>query len=286
MNKPGGHLVIIGGAEDREYDKQILRRFVELAGGPSRSVVVITAASRVPDEVWREYDPAFGELGVRRRVHLDIASRAAADDAGVGDLLRDAGGIFISGGDQKRLLALIGGTALDRALHAAYTRGGACIGGTSAGASAMSQHMLAAAQESTHPAKGTVRLESGLALVRGIVIDQHFSERRRFPRLLTAVAQYPWLQGVGIDEDTALVIGRGAGIEVIGAGTVTVIDGRRMHSNLAGIDRFACPELVDVRLHLLPPGAQYRIGSEGAAPEPLRDLIDALAGLDPPMAVS
>ena len=276
MPSQHGHLVIIGGAEDREYDKAILRRFVELAGGPGCTVAVITAASGVPDEVWREYDAAFGELGVSLRVHLDISSRAAADDARIAHVLRDVGGIFLSGGDQMRLLATIGGSALDRALHAAYRERGACIGGTSAGASAMSQHMLARGQESARPTKGTVYLAPGLGLVGGIVIDQHFSERRRFSRLLTAVAQSPALQGVGIDEDTALVIGRGQGIEVIGAGSVTVIDGRHMHSNLGVVDRFACPELVDVRLHLLPPGAEYCAGPESATPEPLRELVDTL----------
>ena len=277
MAEEGGHLVIIGGAEDREYDKAILRRFVELAGGPGCGVAVITAASGVPDEVWREYDAAFGALGAGRRVHLDIAARAAADDARIAQVLGGVGGIFLSGGDQMRLLATIGGSALERALRAAYRERGACIGGTSAGASAMSQQMLVRGQESAHPAKGTVCLAPGLGLVGGIVIDQHFSERRRFSRLLTAVAQHPALQGVGIDEDTALVIGRGQGIEVIGAGTVTVIDGRHMHSDLAAVDRFACPELVDVRLHLLPPGAAYRAGPDSATPEPLRELVDVLA---------
>jgi cyanophycinase len=282
----GGHLVIIGGGEDREHDMEILTRFVALSGGPERRIAVITAASRVPDDVWAQYDAAFGELGVADRLHIHIASREGANDPATIERLARAGGIFMSGGDQKRLLALIGGTALDRELHRAYTERGACIGGTSAGASAMSQHMLAEGQAKAHPAKGTVHLGAGLGLVQRIVIDQHFSERQRLPRLLTVVAQNPLLQGVGIDEDTALVIARGAGIEVIGAGTVTVLDGRSMHSNLHEINRYDCPELIDVRLHLLPSGAQYKAGepgtrggeaAEGATPQALRDFVDTVA---------
>lgn len=275
-----GHLVIVGGGEDREHDKEVLKRFVELSGGPDASIVVITAASRVPADMWKIYDEAFAELGVERRQHLHVDSREEANSAAACAMLDKAGGIFMTGGDQKRLLALIGATRLDVALHDAYKLRGACIGGTSAGASAMSGHMLADGKAGLLPAKDTVHLGAGLGLVQHVVIDQHFSQRQRLARLLTVVAQNPYLQGVGIDENTALVIARGRGIEVIGQGTVTVLDGRTILTNLADIARRDCPELIDVRLHLLPAGTRYDAGEDAAPdlapPAPLLDFLNNL----------
>jgi cyanophycinase len=125
-------------------------------------------------------------------------------------MVADADGIFMTGGDQKRLLAIIGGTALDAEMHTALKVRGACIGGTSAGASAMSGHMLAQGKTDLLPEKGAVSLGAGLGFLHRVVIDQHFSERQRLSRLLSVVAQNPYLQGIGIDEDTALVVERGA----------------------------------------------------------------------------
>ena len=274
-----GHLVIIGGHEDRTQDKAILRRFVELAGGPQGKIVVISAASGVAEKMWEIYDTAFADLGVARRVHLRIESREDANADVVLRELSDANAVFMTGGDQKRLMANIGGTAFDRALHDAYQRRGLCIGGTSAGASAMSGHMLATGHAGTTPEKGGVNLGAGLGLVRGVVIDQHFSERHRLSRLLTVVAQNPYLQGVGIDEDTALVIERGVGIEVLGQGAVTIVDGRTMHSNMASAASGECPRLVDVRLHLLPTGTRFALpgpGQDGDVPAALLDFINTV----------
>jgi cyanophycinase len=278
-NKGHGHLVIIGGHEDRTRDKAILRRFVELAGGPERKIVVISAASGVAEQMWDIYDTAFADLGVSRRAHLRIESREDANSDAVLRELADANALFMTGGDQKRLMANIGGTAFDRALHDAYQRRGLCIGGTSAGASAMSGHMLATGHAGPTPEKGGVNLGAGLGLVRGVVIDQHFSERHRLSRLLTVVAQNPYLQGVGIDEDTALVIERGVGIEVLGQGAVTIVDGRTMHSNMASAASGECPRLVDVRLHLLPTGTRFALpgpGQDGDVPAALLDFINTV----------
>lgn len=264
-NAANGHLVIIGGGEDRTYGKEILGRFIELAGGTEANIVVITAASRVSDHMWAIYQQAFGELGVINVSHLAIDSRRDANSERAVSMLSAADGIFMTGGDQKRLLALIGATGVDRALHVAFKERNACIGGTSAGASAMSGHMLAKGEAVLQPEKGAVSMAAGLGLVQHVLIDQHFSERQRLGRLLTAVAKNPYLQGVGIDEDTALVIERGVGIEILGEGAVTVIDGRHMRSNLAQIANRESPEMIDVRLHLLPAGSRYTLQAAGAA---------------------
>jgi cyanophycinase len=280
-----GHLVIIGGGEDRKHDKAILSRFVELAGGADARIVVITAASKIVDEMWEVYDQAFADLGVKTRVHVALASRQDANSEDVVREVARADGIFMTGGDQKRLLAIIGGTALDVEMHTALKVRGACIGGTSAGASAMSGHMLAQGRADLHPEKGSVSLGAGLGFLHRVVIDQHFSERHRLSRLLSLVAQNPYLQGIGIDEDTALVVERGVGIEVLGEGAVTIVDGRHMLTNLADIAERDTPELIDVRLHLLPAGSRFRLPQGGAdekpLPPPLLDFLENVTKRNP-----
>jgi cyanophycinase len=287
LNESHGHLVIIGGHEDRKHDMEILSRFVELSGGRDAKIAVISAASSVAGEMWEIYDKAFRELGVEKRVHLHLQSRQCANDEEHIKDIRDATGIFMTGGDQKRLLAIIGGTKLDAAMHEALKLRGACIGGTSAGASAMSGHMLAQGRAELHPEKGSVSLGAGLGFLHKVVVDQHFSERQRLSRLLSVVAQNPYLQGIGIDEDTALVIERGVGIEVLGEGAVTIVDGRNMSTNIAEISDRETPELIDVRLHLLPAGSKYRLpkdGGDGAAgriPQPLLEFLENVTKRNP-----
>ena len=284
LRESHGHLVIIGGGEDRKHDKEILSRFVELAGGTHARIVVITAASAITDEMWEIYDKAFGDLGVDQRVHLHLRSRQDANSEQHIQVVKDATGIFMTGGDQKRLLAVIGGTALDAEMHAALKLRGVCIGGTSAGASAMSGHMLAQGRAELHPEKGSVSLGAGLGFLQRVVVDQHFSERQRLSRLLSVVAQNPYLQGIGIDEDTALVIERGVGIEVLGEGAVTIVDGRSMSTNIAEISDRETPELIDVRLHLLPAGSKYQLPNEGEEqriPRPLLEFLENVTKRNP-----
>lgn len=280
-----GHLVIIGGGEDRTGGKQILKRFIELSGGEKSRIAVLTAASTEPDEVWKVYDRAFGELGIRERIEVAIPSREAADGDPALETLKGVDAVFITGGDQKRLLALLGGTKLDFALHDAFTTRGICIGGTSAGASAMSEHMLAEGKaDDHHPHKGMALLAAGFGFLPRVIVDQHFSQRRRLVRLLSAVAQNPYLLGAGIDEDTALVIRRNSGIEVVGEGAVTLVDGRHMISNILEVDQDEHLEMLNVRLHLLPAGCTYyqeeHKGKDARPlPEPLMEAIAILGAV-------
>jgi cyanophycinase len=281
-----GHLVIIGGHEDREREMEILSRFVELSGGADANIVVITAASTIADQMWSMYDDAFGALGVQRRSHLELTSRQDANSEAFVRQVDAATGIFMTGGDQKRLLALIGGSALDAAMHVALKVRGATIGGTSAGASAMSGHMLATGRVEILPEKGSVSLGAGLGFLHRVIIDQHFSERQRLSRLLSVVAQNPYLQGIGIDEDTALVVNIGRGIEVLGQGAVTIVDGRNMITNVAFIKDRDTPELIDVRLHLLPAGSSSQLPGQGgeavkALPLPLLDFLENVTKRNP-----
>ena len=276
ISDSGGHLLVIGGGEDRIDDKQILERFVALAGGSGASIVVLTAASGVPQDVWKMYDKALGDLGATRRVHLQIAARSDADRAENAAKVAEADGVFITGGDQRRLLATIGGTAVGDAIALAL-RSGATVAGTSAGASAMSAYMLADGSVDLAPQKGEVNLGAGLGLLPRLIIDQHFSQRHRLARLLSVVAQNPQLQGVGIDEDTALVVRPGRSIEVIGRGSVTVLDARNAISNVAEVADHEALELIDVRMHLLRSGTVYAGNGEAAAacPPQLKNFLDA-----------
>jgi cyanophycinase len=281
-----GSLLIIGGDEEREGDMQVLRRFVALSGGTDANIAVITAASEIPGEVWDMYRRAFSQLGVTNLSHVQIDARHQADNPKTLKCLAQAGGIFMSGGDQKRLLDMTGETGVHAGIANAYRQRGTCIAGTSAGASAMSRFMLAYGQADLEPAKGTTALAAGLGLVEGVVIDQHFAERQRLPRLLSIIAERPELYGVGIDQDTGLVIRPGVGIEIVGQGAITVVDGTRMMTNIGEIGKHATPRLVDVRLHVLPSGTRLRrTGAPGdveaadgfdAAPEALQFFLSSL----------
>lgn len=255
----GGALMIIGGGEDRTENKEILARFIALAGGPERPLVVLTAASKIPVAVWEMYRRALHDLGARDVRHVRIGDRADADDAATADIVGGAGGIFMTGGDQKRLVALIGGTVVERAMRQAHTERRACIAGTSAGASALCTHMLAEGKADLAPEKGAVRLGAGLGFVHRVVIDQHFSQRQRINRLLSVVAQSPFLLGAGIDENTALIVHGRVGFEVMGEGTVTVLDCRAARTNITELPAGAVPTLVGVGLHLLPSGSAFEV---------------------------
>ena len=254
-----GHLFIIGGGEERRGDMPVLERFVELCGGPDSSIAVLTSASKIPEEMWEMYDTAFKELGVRYHFPIHAESRVQANERDRAQRLSEADGIFMTGGSQKRLVDIIGDTQIHDAMRQAFKHNAACIGGTSAGASAIACRMLAEGKKEKLPDKHIAQLDRGLAFLQHVTIDQHFSERQRLARLLSAIAQYPELIGMGIDEDTALIIDECGSVEVIGAGAVTLLDGRHMQSNITEASRQEHLELINVVLHLLPTGNRYDI---------------------------
>lgn len=261
--QPGrmGHLVVIGGAEDRVQEKHILKRYVELAGTAPR-IVVLAAASEDPQSVWRIYEPAFRELGVVQCELLPLFSRDDALNPDVAEQILQADGLFLSGGDQSRLMDCLWNTPAARAIHQAFHLYGCCIGGTSAGAAALSRHMLAWGTATKVPEKGAIVMDLGLGLMPNVIIDQHFAERHRFSRLLSAVARRPDLLGLGVDEDTALVIRRGQAVEVLGSGAVTVVDGRRMTSDYDALDDRESIEITGLELHVLPAGRRYGLQAD------------------------
>jgi cyanophycinase len=252
-----GPLVIIGGAEERAGACDILRTFVRLAGGRRARLAVITTASQTPTAAAEVYQTTFKQLGVRDLRVLDVRTRAAAGSADTLAALERATGVFFTGGDQLRITRTLGGTKLDAALHRRHAAGLA-LAGTSAGAAMMSGIMIVSSQPVTSLRAGGVELGAGMEFLRGVLIDQHFEERGRLRRLLSAVAQYPHELGLGIDENTAAVVVRQQQLEVIGAGAVTIIDaGGMTYTNPADIARGELLAISGVRIHVLPAGYRF-----------------------------
>ncbi|MBA4255314.1 MAG: cyanophycinase [Polaromonas sp.] len=268
-----GKLLIVGGAEDRLQDRVILRKFVALCGGPMARILVCTAASGDPAASWAGYQPVFQSLGVQLVEHLALTSPEDANDPARVDQILQADGIWLGGGDQRRLMATLWESEAARAMHLAFHLRGASIGGTSAGAAALSRQMLAIGEAAVRPEKDLVSVDIGLGFVSRAIVDQHFSERGRLGRLLSAMAQRPDLLGVGVDEDTALLIERGRGVEVLGAGNVTLVDGRHMATNFKDLGPNERLEMLGVQLHLLPAGSSYTVGPDATPGHPLPSAL-------------
>jgi cyanophycinase len=281
-----GTLMAIGGAEDKIGRRTVLRQFVALSGGADARIVVVPTASSLGREVVEMYGGLFHRLGARTVVGARPTSREEADDDVFVELLDDVTGIFMTGGNQLKLSAVVTGTRFGEAVRSAYHRG-AVVAGTSAGASVQSSHMVAFGPSGATPKQRMTQVAAGLGLLPGCVIDQHFAQRNRYGRLLSIVAQSPHLLGIGVDEDTAAVVTHEDGrpmLRVAGRGAVTVIDGRAMVTN-AYAAKGSSPLLASgVVLHVLPAGAAFDLAArELAGPLPIAEQEVkelAVAGLE------
>jgi cyanophycinase len=254
-----GALMAIGGAEDKLGRRTVLRTFVSLAGGADARIAVIPTASSLGPEIVEVYDALFRKLGAREVVAVRPESREQAEDPAIVGLLADVTGIFMTGGNQLKLSAIVAGTAFGEAIKAAHRRG-VVVAGTSAGASIQSSHMVAFGTGGSTPKQRMTQLAGGLGLVQDVVIDQHFGQRNRYGRLLMLVAQSPGLLGIGVDEDTGAVITEEDGtqvLRVVGRGVVTVFDGRKVVSNAHEARRTAPLLASGVVLHVLPAGSVF-----------------------------
>ena len=255
-----GQLVIIGGAEDKEGDCTILREFVRRSGGLQARIVVMTVATELPREVGDNYTRIFERLGVENVRIVDTVYREDASDASALEAIEKATGVFFTGGDQARITSVLKDTEIDQALHRRYSEG-IVIGGTSAGAAMMPDMMIVEGDGETNPRVEIVKMEPGMAFLPGVVIDQHFAQRGRIGRLLSAVAQQPVVLGFGIDENTAIVVNNNQ-LEVIGEGAVTVIDVSAItHTNLGQILKDEDLALCGVKLHILPHGYRFDLST-------------------------
>jgi cyanophycinase len=270
-----GFIIPIGGGEDCVKEMQIHRRFVELSGGADAFIVVIPTASML-DSTGPDYQNIFSSLGAGKVTFMPISCRADCDNPEFSQMLDEATGIFITGGNQLRLSAILGGTPVVTKIRQ-RNADGVPVAGTSAGASIMSEHMVAGGRDSEAPAEGTVTLAPGIGLTNAVIIDQHFTERNRLGRLLTASSFNPFLIGLGIDEDTAAFIGPDNVIDVIGSGTVTVVDASKLtHSSMWDAKPGEAISLLGLRLDVLGEGCRYDLKARIAYPPPQHPSVCTL----------
>ena len=262
---PVGPVMVIGGAEDKLGERVILSRFVELAGGDQARIAVISTASALGDAATELYRQIFARVGAVKVIGLRPETREEANDPRMIEALKDATGIFMTGGNQLRLSSVIGGTKLGAAILDAHGRG-VVVAGTSAGASAVATHMMAFGSSGATPKYRMANVSVGLGLLVNVVVDQHFEQRTRLGRLLAVVAQSPSLIGLGLDEDTAAVIDANDVLEVIGRGSVTIVDGTDVITNAFQTTGHKPMMVSNARLHSLPSGYRFDLRARRVLP--------------------
>lgn len=266
MSLPKGILIAIGGAEDKGPNQEkkqmnrldffkegILNKIVELAGKKEEPrIEVVTTASSIPDEVGRTYKKAFKKLGCVEIGHLRITTREEAENKKILERLEKSNCIMFSGGDQARLCSIIGGTEFLNILKRRYQEEHFVIAGTSAGAAAMSHTMICGAPEENAYLKGEVQLNIGFGLMQNVIIDTHFDTRGRFGRLAQAITSQPGELGIGLDEDTGVIVEKGYRLKAIGSSSVVLIDGTKItQSNIVDIKSGMPISVSNLRVHIL-----------------------------------
>ncbi len=268
-----GWIIPIGGAENKENDRHILERFVQVSGGSDADIVVIPTASRMA-ETGPRYERLFSEIGAARVTSMDFDTRRDCHEPGRLQRLEEATGIFFTGGNQLRLTTLLGGTPVAKLIRIRNAHGVA-VGGTSAGASILSEHMIAFGDEGSSIISGSVRLAPGLGLTNRFIIDQHFRQRDRLGRLLTALAYNPFAIGIGLDEDTAAFIGPDETVEIVGSGGVTVVDASEVtFSSMDSVSEGQPVCMLGLKMHMLVAGSTFNLHTrvaEAAALMPAKE---------------
>ena len=273
--KPRGKLIAIGGAEDKGTDLEtgeihrsnlnffelgILRRIVAENGGSNASIEVVTTASMIPYEVGNNYLDAFGKLGCTRINVMHIRNREDAMKEEYVARIRKCDCVMFSGGNQMRLSAIFGGTEFLQVLHQRYQHDEFVVAGTSAGAMAMSQTMIYEGNATRAHLKGEVKITTGLGFMNSVIFDSHFEKRGRFGRLAQAVATNPSCIGIGLGEDTGMLVTGGNHMEAIGSGLVIIIDGHSMrHTNVADIPEGNPLSIEHLIVHFCEKGNGYLV---------------------------
>lgn len=254
--KRKGTLIIAGGREDKSGDRTILREIAERTG--NGKIVVATLASQLANEIWSDYKAIFHQLGLKNIVHFHIDQPDEARDLKHLEIFENAKTVFFTGGDQLKITTKIGGTPIfDRILEIFY--GDGVIAGTSAGAACMGTTMLVGGENAESHKVGNWMMAPGLGIIEDILIDQHFAQRGRIGRLLGAVALNPGILGIGIDENTAIVVREGS-FKVIGANAVYVVDGHSVtYTNISEASAEKTMSMHDVRLHILAEGESFKL---------------------------
>lgn len=276
MHYPKGYLIAIGGAEDKgseeEREKQnslnfftegILKKILELCSKKCEPrIEIVTTASSIPNEVAAIYKKAFKHLGCVDIHHLKITNREQADSPKILERIKKCSGVLFSGGDQLRLCSVLGGTEFIDIVHERYENEHFVIAGTSAGAAAMSNSMISGGEEAKAYLKGKVELSIGFGFLQEAIIDTHFDARGRFGRLVQAIAAQPGAIGIGLDEDTGVIVEKGTRMQAIGSSSVVVVDGSYItHNNIADIRSGMPLSLAGLQVHILTKNDSYDINS-------------------------
>ena len=264
-NASRGYVIPIGGAEEKLHDPEILDRFVEVCGGRKSRISIIPTASELED-TGRNYEKLFRQLGVRHARVLPFETREDCNSSHALEYIDRSDGVFMTGGNQLRLSTTLGGTEVATRIRR-RNAAGMHVAGTSAGAAFMPEHMIAGGSEGSTPSPDKVTLAPGLGLTNKFIVDQHFRQRDRLGRLLTALAYNPFAVGIGLDEDTAAFIRPGDDFEVVGSGGITVIDPTDLsYSSMDRARRGEPVSLIGVKLHILVSGGRFDIESRVASP--------------------
>ena len=261
-----GYIVPIGGAEEKFDNPEILDRFVEICGGKKARIAIIPTASELED-TGRNYEKLFRKLGIKHAEVLQLLTRKDCHDSAALAYLEKSDGVFMTGGNQLRLSTTLGGTPVAQMIRRRNAKG-LHVAGTSAGAAFMPEHMIAGGDEGSTPSPTMVTMAPGLGLTNNFIIDQHFRQRDRLGRLLTALAYNPFAVGIGLDEDTAAFIRPGDDLEVVGSGGLTIIDPTNLSYSSMDRARKGDPvSLIDVKLHILIAGGRFEIANRKAIAE-------------------
>ncbi|MBD2312190.1 cyanophycinase [Desertifilum sp. FACHB-1129] len=255
-------VMIIGGAEDKVHGREILHTFFSRAGAADAAIAIIPSASREPAVIGERYQHIFEEMGAKEIQILDIRDRDAGNDPQWQEYLNRCTGVFMTGGDQLRLCGLLADTLVMETVRQRTLEGKITLAGTSAGAAVMGYQMIAGGGSGESPNRSLVDLTTGLGIVSDVIVDQHFHNRNRMARLISAIASHPQCIGIGIDEDTCAMVEGDGLIQVMGKGTVTILDpGELTHTNEPNVGATEPLSVFNLRLHVLCHGDRYDMRS-------------------------
>ncbi|PSB35853.1 cyanophycinase [Stenomitos frigidus ULC18] len=251
-------IMVIGGAEDKVHGREILHSFFGRSGSADARIAIIPSASREPAIIGDRYLTIFGEMGAKGIEILDIRDREQCEDPLMQSYVENCTGVFMTGGDQLRLCGLLADTPLMKTVRERAQKGAITLAGTSAGAAVMGHYMIAGGGSGESPNRSLVDMTTGLGIIPGVIVDQHFHNRNRMARLMSAIAAYPDRMGIGIDEDTCAVFEGDGTLQVIGKGTVTVLDPAELcYTNQTKVGATDPLSIGNLRLHILSHSDRY-----------------------------
>ena len=253
-------VMVIGGAEDKVHGREILRTFFTRAGANDAYITIIPSASREPSIIGDRYTRIFKDMDAKKVDILDIRERDHCDSSYIKESLEACSGVFLTGGDQLRLCGVLADTRAMDIIRQRVRAGQLTLAGTSAGAAVMGHHMIAGGGSGESPNRSLVDMATGLSLIPEVIVDQHFHNRNRMVRLMSALASHPDRIGIGIDEDTCAMFEKDGWMHVMGKGSVTIVDATEMtHTNESHVGASDPLNLHNLRLHILSHGDRFHL---------------------------